>query len=121
MSEPAILPQNYSSESKGCVDANAHAFWFRARGTILSVTVAGSLEPSNGIEMRVCRPKPSHLRPWYMEHPDQYLIFTRRGIDIESYPAVLEYLSPHRERLEPKPSNWKEVVFSNSFSQSSAT
>jgi hypothetical protein len=49
-----------------------------------------------------------HLRPWHIEHTDQYLIFARRGIDIESYPAVLEYLSQHRKRLAPKPSNWNE-------------
>jgi hypothetical protein len=49
-----------------------------------------------------------HLRPWYIEHTDQYLIFTRRGIDMESYPAVSDYLLQHRKRLEPKPSNWNE-------------
>ncbi len=41
-----------------------------------------------------------------------YLIFTRRGIDIEKYPAVLNYLKGYKKRLEPRPkdissSNWK--------------
>ena len=48
----------------------------------------------------------THLRPWYVEHSDQYLIFARRGIRIEDYPAVQSYLEAHRSALEPKPSNW---------------
>ncbi len=38
---------------------------------------------------------------------DKYLIFTRRGIDIQKYPAILEYLGKYRERLEPKPKDFK--------------
>ncbi len=41
----------------------------------------------------------------------QFVIFTRRGIDIDAYPAVKEYLKDYREILEPKPRNrsgaWK--------------
>lgn len=37
--------------------------------------------------------------------PENYLLFTRRGIDINQYPAVLEYLEQFRERLEPRPEN----------------
>ena len=40
-----------------------------------------------------------------------YLIFTRRGVDIDSYPAIRDYLETYRDRLEPKPKNhngdWK--------------
>ncbi len=48
----------------------------------------------------------THLRPWYIEQSDGYLIFARRGTRIEQYPAILEYLESYRERLEPKPSDW---------------
>jgi hypothetical protein len=48
------------------------------------------------------------LRPWYQEHEDRWLIFTRRGINISQYPAILEYLSQYRQRLEPKPTSWQE-------------
>lgn len=34
---------------------------------------------------------------------EQYLIFTRRGVDIDEYPAIKEYLSQYREQLEPRP------------------
>jgi hypothetical protein len=37
---------------------------------------------------------------------DQYFIFTRRGIDIERYPAIKIYLSKFKERLMPKPKDW---------------
>ncbi|GGF71039.1 hypothetical protein GCM10011332_26270 [Terasakiella brassicae] len=47
------------------------------------------------------------LKRWHAESRDLYLIFTRRGIDIENYPAVLKHLEQYREKLEPKPSNWK--------------
>jgi hypothetical protein len=42
----------------------------------------------------------------------EYVIFTRRGIDINNYPAVLNYLKIYKEELEPRPNgvssnNWK--------------
>ncbi len=48
----------------------------------------------------------SQLRPWSIECADQYLLFTRRGIAIQDYPAVLDYLSQYRDRLEPQPTGW---------------
>lgn len=46
------------------------------------------------------------LERWYKEQRDSYLIFTRRGIEIDQYPAIKQYLSSYRECLEPKPKNW---------------
>ncbi len=48
----------------------------------------------------------SQIRAWHIEQTDEHLIFTRRGIEIERYPAILEHLSQYRERLEPKPEGW---------------
>lgn len=39
-------------------------------------------------------------------HAENYLIFTRRGIDIEHYQAIKRYLEQYREQLEPRPKNW---------------
>lgn len=50
----------------------------------------------------------TNLRPWYVEDCPDYLIFTRRGIQIDDYPAVRDYLAQFREQLEPKPSDWDE-------------
>lgn len=38
---------------------------------------------------------------------DKYLIFTRHGIDIKKYPAIEQYLLPFKDRLMPKPNNYK--------------
>lgn len=48
----------------------------------------------------------SDLRPWYQHRSGEYLIFTRRGVDIERYPAIRSHLEQFRERLEPKPVSW---------------
>ncbi len=48
------------------------------------------------------------LRPWYQEDEGRWLIFTRRGLDITAYPAVLSYLQQFRSQLEPRPSDWDE-------------
>jgi adenine-specific DNA-methyltransferase len=38
----------------------------------------------------------------------RYLIFTKRGIDIEKYLAIKNHLSQFMEQLMPKPKNWKD-------------
>jgi hypothetical protein len=38
---------------------------------------------------------------------ERYLIFTRRGVDIQQYPAIERYLLQFKERLMPKPKDWK--------------
>ena len=48
----------------------------------------------------------THLRPWYQEESEAWLIFTQRGIDIEKYPAIKAYLEEHRRSLEPRPDQW---------------
>ncbi len=47
------------------------------------------------------------VRRYNINYKNKYLIFTRRGIDIEKYPSIEQYLTQFREKLEPKPSNWK--------------
>ncbi len=39
--------------------------------------------------------------------PKKYLIFTRRGIDFNKYPAIKLYLNGFKKKLMPKPKNWK--------------
>jgi hypothetical protein len=38
---------------------------------------------------------------------DRYLIFTRRGVDIKKYPAIQKYLLSFKDKLLPKPQDWK--------------
>jgi len=39
------------------------------------------------------------------EYPnaERYLIFTRRGVDIDDYPAIKEYLENYKKQLKPRP------------------
>ena len=43
---------------------------------------------------------------WLPEWAGLWMIFARRGIEIESYPSVLHHLEGFRAQLEPKPDNW---------------
>ena len=47
------------------------------------------------------------LKRWNSDWQNLWMIFARKGIDIDAYPAVKSYLSKYRERLEPKPRSWK--------------
>jgi hypothetical protein len=44
---------------------------------------------------------------WASEWSNLWLIFTRHGTDIDSYPALKAHLTPFRDRLEPKPADWR--------------
>ena len=46
------------------------------------------------------------IERWCVEFADLYLIFTRRGIDIKLYPAILRHLKQFKENLEPCPESW---------------
>ena len=43
---------------------------------------------------------------WQSEWEQTWIIFARRGIDIDAYPAVKEHLGLFRQKLEPKPDSW---------------
>lgn len=46
------------------------------------------------------------IKRYRQPESEKFLIFARRGIDIDAYPAILNYLSQFRERLEPKPKGY---------------
>ncbi|MFB7881664.1 Eco57I restriction-modification methylase domain-containing protein [Brevundimonas diminuta] len=48
------------------------------------------------------------VKRWRVQPQDLWLIFTRRGTDIEKYPAVKGHLQAFREALEPKPRDWSK-------------
>jgi hypothetical protein len=41
------------------------------------------------------------VKRWRVDYQGLYLIFTRRGIDIEKYPAIKKHLSQFKEKLTP--------------------
>ncbi|MCE2413648.1 tetratricopeptide repeat protein [Candidatus Poribacteria bacterium] len=54
------------------------------------------------------------LRRWHVDTPQQWLIFTHRGIAIDDYPAILKYLEKHNESLEKRKGKqkWYELQVS---------
>lgn len=47
------------------------------------------------------------IERWNSPDSGLYMIFARRGIDINAYPAVKRHLEGFRGRLEPKPVDWR--------------
>ncbi|HHT9130823.1 MAG TPA: Eco57I restriction-modification methylase domain-containing protein, partial [Candidatus Brocadiaceae bacterium] len=47
------------------------------------------------------------IKRYQLPTGNQFLIFTRRGIEIQKYPAIEKYLSQYKELLMPKPKDWK--------------
>ena len=44
---------------------------------------------------------------WKTIWAETWMIFARKGVDIDSYPSVKAYLQQFRDRLEPKPKGWE--------------
>jgi hypothetical protein len=47
------------------------------------------------------------VKRYKYENENRFIIFSRRGINIKEYPAIYNYLSQFKEKLMPKPKNWK--------------
>ena len=48
-----------------------------------------------------------NIRRWQVESGDQWLIFTYRGIEIDAYPAILNYLEKYKEALDKRDNKQK--------------
>ncbi len=44
---------------------------------------------------------------WMPEWGGEWMIFVRRGVDLDAYPAVRRHLEQYRTRLEPRPTDWQ--------------
>lgn len=49
------------------------------------------------------------VQRWTPLWANLWIIFTRRGTDINRFPSVLEHLNSFRAELEPKPADWKPL------------
>ena len=47
------------------------------------------------------------IKRYELHIQNRYLIFTRRGVDIKQYPAIQKYLLTFKEKLMPKPKDWR--------------
>ncbi len=48
------------------------------------------------------------IKRWTYAKRNCWLIFTRRGTNIESYPAIKKHLLQFHEQLEPRPDDWEQ-------------
>ena len=48
------------------------------------------------------------VRRWHTPWNGEWMIFTRRGTNIDQFPSVKAHLLRVKDRLEPKPLNWNE-------------
>lgn len=48
------------------------------------------------------------IERWYAPWNGTWMIFARRGIDIDAYPAIRRHLERFRSQLEPRPANWSD-------------
>lgn len=46
------------------------------------------------------------IKRYEINYDEKYLIFTRRGIEIDSYFAIKKFLENYRTQLEPRPKDW---------------
>jgi len=46
---------------------------------------------------------------WLPSWAGLWMIFARRGVEIENYPSILRHLEGYRAQLEPKPVDWKPI------------
>ena len=47
------------------------------------------------------------IERWHAPWTGLWMIFARRGIEIDRYPSVKRHLERFRQQLEPKPNDWK--------------
>ncbi|MCP4658404.1 MAG: hypothetical protein GY856_23565, partial [bacterium] len=47
-----------------------------------------------------------NIQRWHTQWGGDWMVFARRGIDIERYPAIKAYLEEFRDKLEPRPREW---------------
>ncbi len=47
------------------------------------------------------------IERWYAPWQGLWMIFARRGVEIERYPSILAHLQRYRKKLEPRPEDWQ--------------
>ncbi len=87
------------------------------RGVLTGLNDAFVIDEATKVELIAKDPKSNEIiKPFLAgrdikryETPtaDKFLLFTRRGVDIDTYPAIKQYLEQFKERLMPKPKGFK--------------
>ena len=66
------------------------------------------LVENDAISAKIIKPylRGQDVSRWRAEFADEWMIFTRRGCDIDRFPAIKAHLTSYRQQLEPKPDGW---------------
>lgn len=103
LSDHPSLKQVYGSPYRGVLTGFNDAF-------VIDKTTHDHIIANDPRSSEILKPflEGKDLKKWHSEPRELWLIFTRRGIDIEQYPAVLDYLAQFKQRLTPKPKGWDD-------------
>ena len=71
---------------------------------IIDTTTKDEIIKKSPKSVEIIRPllRGRDIKPYYPEYSGLWIIFTRRGIDIEKYPAIKEHLKQFYEDLNPR-------------------
>jgi len=99
------LKEVYGSPSYGIKTGRNEAF-------VIDQTTRDRLIAEDAKSAEILKPflEGKDFKRWGTESRNLFLIFTRRGIDLAQYPAILNYLQKFQHILEPKPENWKQAT-----------
>lgn len=69
---------------------------------IIDAATKRNLEKADPNSKELIRPyiRGRDIKKWQFSHNDCYIIYTPRGVDIESYPAIKDHLANYKDRLE---------------------
>lgn len=95
------LKDTYSSPHRGILTGYNDAF-------VITKDIRDSIVLNDPNSTNIIKPflEGKDLKKWHSEPRDLFVIFTRRGIDIDLYPGIKNHLEKYQERLTPKPKDW---------------
>jgi len=78
---------------------------------LINEATKNSLIQSDPKSAEVIKPylRGQDIKRWHSEWQNLWMIFARRGIEIDNYPAIKFYLNQYRKQLEPRPKQWNET------------
>ena len=93
---PSVLEQ-FGKTYRGLLTGFNEAF-------IISSKEKNLLEKEDKNSSKLIKPlyEGKDILKWTSPNIDKYIIFTRRGTDIDAYPAIKKWLSKYRKQLEPR-------------------
>ncbi len=99
------LKQSYGSPYRGVLTGLNEAF-------VINKNVREKIIKSDPLSSEIIFPfmEGKDLKRWHCQPREIFLIFTRRGINIDKYPGVKKHLESFKERLSPKPKDWPKGI-----------